>query len=740
MTWFIRLFFVSVKNDCFCTQFSREDAPPVPVEDTPSLDKVLLDLRSKLARGNYIQPWVMEGVKNILKTEPALTPKDALQLLEVCGSKLPDVPKSERTSTALTLWNHFEKQRLRIDTRMCNALLTAHLDNEHRYSPKEFLAWMRSVGIEADAETFSLFIGRYCQASDIGEATATLEVMQARGMSTSRFVFNSLIRCNAAIGEVEEANKVMDVMRNGGLKVLGDTHSALIEGLVRSGRKWDDVKAVVVNSLSRSPGVRIHNKDMFDIIMALVRTKDFAAARDMLTILLNQPKDKGYFRIVRGVIPQAIFEGATELAFDIYATMDLNHPKRGKAEGEFVFRALLVREVKPDIIAHLIEKLMRGSALIEGLVRSGRKWDDVKAVVVNTMNMPGVCPYESEVNLNDETNNLALRVIEMCFEMDKLKYAQELSSFLRHKFGNDIMKHRKPDFFIRRNMEKIKDPAEQILFIIAIKSVGIRPSINSFANDIVPKLFATHQEEGEDPTFMLAILSDTLNSVSSTKASWNTMANALVRFLLNKQTSAGFDEALHFAFNDNFLLWPSEWHASLAKAYLATGNIDGMVDMVMKSAIVQGNQDGSRNMDANLSKLKANWPFQVLQYIHMNAHMYKPNEDPDRVLLVALRAIQKARMGLPRDSVESLRSKVRDPETLEMLRILHEMQGTMADFWTKARVIETDQKLVLKYAESKEISRKGQEPRVTGCRVSDKSLLKMEQLQRRLREVGHEQW
>ena len=328
----------------------------------------------------------------------------------------------------------------------------------------------------------------------------------------------------------------------------------------------------------------------------------------------------------------------------------------------------------------------------------------------------------------------------MCFEMDKLKYAQELSSFLRHKFGNDIMKHRKPDFFIRRNMEKIKDPAEQILFIIAIKSVGIRPSINSFANDIVPKLFATHQEEGEDPTFMLAILSDTLNSVSSTKASWNTMANALVRFLLNKQTSAGFDEALHFAFNDNFLLWPSEWHASLAKAYLATGNTDGMVDMVMKSAIVQGNQDGSRNMDATLSKLKANWPFQVLQYIHMNAHMYKPNEDPDRVLLVALRAIQKARMGLPRDSVESLRSKVRDPETLEMLRILHEMQGTMADFWTKARVIETDQKLVLKYAESKEISRKGQEPRVTGCRVSDKSLLKMEQLQRRLREVGHEQW
>lgn len=668
----------------------------------------------KLARSKYILPWDMDEVKNLVKTEPALTPKDALQLLEFCGAKLPDVPKSERTSTALALWKRFESQRLQLDTRICNALLTAHLDNEHSYSPKEFLAWMRSVGIEADAETFSLFIGRYCGDGDIGEATATLEVMQARGMGISRFVFNSLIRCNAAIGEVEEAKKVMDVMRNGELKVLGDTHSALIEGLIRSGRKWDDVRPVLVNLLNTS-GVRFHVKEMFDIIMALVRTKDFAAAKDMLTIVTSQSSRKGYFWIVRGVIPQAIFEGATDLAIDIYATLD--PPNRERMEGEFVFRALVAMEVKTDRILHLLEKAMN--------VHDKHDKHEVDPRIVN---------------IYSKSNWMAVRVIEMCIETDKLKYAMDLSARLRHKFGNEIIQKRKHDYFIRRNMEKMKDPVEQILFLMAANSVGIRLSINSIANDVVPKLFAAHQEEGEDPTYMLAILSDILNSVSSSRTSWNGMANALVRFLLNKETSDGFNEALHFVFTENFFLWPSEWNASLARAYLATDDTDGLVDIILKSAIVQGNQDGARCMDQKLSRLKNTVTFKVLHFIHLNAHMYKPDENPDRVLLTALRAIQSARIGLPSEYVEAFRSTVRDPETLDMLQILGEMQGAMADFWSKSRVIEADAKLSLKYAESKETTRRGRENSVTGCRVSDKSLVKMELLQRRLREVGHEQW
>ena len=279
-------------------------------------------------------------------------------------------------------------------------------------------------------------------------------------------------------------------------------------------------------------------------------------------------------------------------------------------------------------------------------------------------------------------------------------------------------------------MEKKKDPVEQILFIMAVNSVGIRPTVNNLATDVVPKLFAATQEEGEDPTYMLAILSDTLNSVSSTRGTWYEVANALVRFLLNKETSAGLDEALHFIFNDDFLLWPSEWHASLARAYLATGNTDGLVDMILKSAIVQGNPDGRRNVHPKQAHLISVYPFQSLHDIHMNAHIFKPNEDPDRVLLTALRAIQKARIGLPKDTVEKFRSTVRDPETLEVLQILEEMQGAMADFWIKSRVKALDKKLGLKYAESKGI----------GGRVSDNSLAKMEQLQRRLREVGHEQW
>ena len=688
--------------NCFYTQLSTNDAAAAqPVAEPSPLDKIMLDVRQKLARGSLILPSVFDEIKDVLKKEPALTPDDALQLMKMCGARLPDMPKSERTKTAHALWKHFEKQRLQRDTRLCNALLTAHLDNEHKYSPKEFLAWMRSVGIEADADTFSLFIRRYCDDADIGEATATLGVMQARGMSISHPVFNSLIRCYSAIGEVEEANKVMDAMRGGGLKIRGDTHSALIEGIVRSGRKWGDVREVLVNLLN-TPSVFIGSGDMFDIFMALVRAKDFVAAKDLLTVIASQPKQKGYSRIVRGVIPQAIFEGAAELAHDIFSTAEVQ--KGGELKTMFIFRALLVMEVKPDVIVRMIEKLLKGF----------------------------LDP--------DRSNEMAMKVIQMSIQMDKLKYAKELGVVLRHKFKTQLGNHDVfNNFFIRQSLEKKKDPVEQILFIMAIHSAGIRPSISSLALDVVPALFAAHQEEGEDPTFMLAILSDTLSSVSPTKPTWHEMANALVQFLLNKETRAGFDEALHFIFNDKFLVWPSMWHASLARAYLATGHTEGLVDVILKSAIVHGDRDGRHSFNKS-KRLKSFNPFQPLHNIHINAHMYKPKEDPDRVLLPALRALQKARIGLPRESVEKFRSTVKDPETLRVLQILHEMDFAMADYWTWTRVVALNKQLVRKYAESKDIQRAGAEPRVTACRVSDKSLAKMEQLQRRLREVGHEQW
>ena len=690
------------------TQLSTEDTLVSPVEAESSRRNPLDDLRRRLALNNYILPTDMEEIKAFLKADPPLTYNDALQIIELCGAKMPDVPKSERTATALYLWKHFGGQRwLRLDTRICNALLTAHLDNGHAYSPKEFLAWMRSADIEADAATFTLFIERYCDDGDIGGATATLEVMRARDMKVSRSVFHSLIRCNALIGEIEEANRIMDVMRRGGLDVAGDTHSALIEGMIRSGRKWKDVKAVLLG-VKNTEGVRIQSKEMYDIVLALARAKEFAAAEEVLGMVRNQPKEKGYFWIVRSAIPQAIFEGATDLALDMYATLDRRKRHKPGLVGEFIFRALVTMEVKPDILGDMIEK-------------SKHMNETSHTVELN--------PNQPEPNLNSKDNFLAMKVLELCINMGKLKYAQEISAMLRHKFGSEIFKTGKHDFLIRRNMLKLTDPMEQIVFILGLDSVGIRPSMNSLSNDVVPKLL---EEGGDDPTYMLAILSDVLSSVG--QKSWNEMANALVRFLLNKETAGGFNDFLHFAFQNSFILWPSEWHASLARAYLATDNADGLVTVILKSDLVQRDQNKT-------------WSVRVLHYIHQNAHMYKPDEDPDRVLLVALKAIQRARIGLPAELCEGLRSTVKDPETLKTLDILREMGGAMADYWTRSRIQEAATKLNLKYAGSKDVTWKGGESHGSSeersrYRVSDKSLEKMEQLQRRLREadIGHEQW
>lgn len=87
-----------------------------------------------------------------------------------------------------------------MDVSHYNALLRVYLENEHTFSPTDFLTELESKGIEPNRVTYQRLIARYCQIGDIEGATRILEFMREKLLPVNENVFNALINGHSQAG------------------------------------------------------------------------------------------------------------------------------------------------------------------------------------------------------------------------------------------------------------------------------------------------------------------------------------------------------------------------------------------------------------------------------------------------------------------------------------------------------------------------------------------------------------
>lgn len=98
--------------------------------------------------------------------------------------------------------DHFFIIGVKLDVSHYNALLRVHIENEHHFSPTEFLAELENKGIEANRVTYQRLITVCCQRGDIEGATRILEFMKEKQLPVNESVFNSLINGHFQAGYV----------------------------------------------------------------------------------------------------------------------------------------------------------------------------------------------------------------------------------------------------------------------------------------------------------------------------------------------------------------------------------------------------------------------------------------------------------------------------------------------------------------------------------------------------------
>uniref|UniRef100_A0A8C3GPJ1 Leucine rich pentatricopeptide repeat containing n=1 Tax=Cairina moschata TaxID=8855 RepID=A0A8C3GPJ1_CAIMO len=158
-----------------------------------------------------------------------------LLLLRSCGALLPEVLSSERTELAHTIWDKMKEMGAVYDTSHYNALLKVYLQNEHKFSPTEFLARMEKANVQPNRVTYQRLIAAYCNEGDIEGASKILGFMKNKDLPITEAVFSSLVKGHARSGDIKSAENILSVMKMAGVEPGPDTYLSLLNVYAEKG-------------------------------------------------------------------------------------------------------------------------------------------------------------------------------------------------------------------------------------------------------------------------------------------------------------------------------------------------------------------------------------------------------------------------------------------------------------------------------------------------------------------------
>ncbi|NXK85546.1 LPPRC protein, partial [Formicarius rufipectus] len=261
-----------------------------------------------------------------------------LLLLRSCGTLLPEVLSPERTQLAHMIWDKMKELGAVYDTSHYNALLKVYLQNEHKFSPTEFLARMEEANVQPNRVTYQRLIAAYCNEGDIEGASKILGFMKNKDLPITEAVFSSLVKGHARSGDMKSAENILSVMRMAGVEPGPDTYLSLLDVYAERG----DAESIkkTLEEIEKSEGY-LMDRILMQVILSLARAGYPQYIEDI----------KQRIRFERELIPDAmnlcltlITHGFEDISFSILKS--LNHLSRDNMDqGSFFLQHCVNRDM-----------------------------------------------------------------------------------------------------------------------------------------------------------------------------------------------------------------------------------------------------------------------------------------------------------------------------------------------------------------------------------------------------------
>ncbi|XP_035911020.1 leucine-rich PPR motif-containing protein, mitochondrial isoform X2 [Anopheles stephensi] len=353
------------QSQCLCGNFTS--FATAATKSKNGLDRSLKRLDEDVRRSGRISRRDLEEVLEEIRINRSATSAQSLLVIRCCGNLVPEELPEVRTALVQEIWKTLQNLNVAMDVSHYNALLRVYLDNEHPFSPTEFLADMQSLGIEPNRVTYQRLISRYCQQGDIEGATRILEFMREKQLPVNEYVFNALIMGHSQADDLESATGILAVMAQAGLQPSADTYTTLLCGYARKGDI--DYICKTIDTCEQKE-IFLLDKDILEIIYSLA-TNGHPEKVDQLVEKIR--RQAGYNQDAVNVILRLINRGHEDVGLKLLRTM----PRASKNDGELA---------------------NTGSFLVRQLVRAKRPAEKVIAV----------CNELQEGGMNDRAHLIAL--------------------------------------------------------------------------------------------------------------------------------------------------------------------------------------------------------------------------------------------------------------------------------------------------------------------------------------------
>ncbi|KFZ62387.1 hypothetical protein N338_03934, partial [Podiceps cristatus] len=274
----------------------------------------------------------------------------ALLLLRSCGALLPEVLSPERTELAHMIWDKMKELGVVYDTSHYNALLKVYLQNEHKFSPTEFLARMEEANVQPNRVTYQRLISAYCNEGDIEGASKILGFMKNKDLPITEAVFSSLVKGHARSGDMKSAENILSVMRMAGVEPGPDTYLSLLNMYAEKGDA-DSIKKTL-EEVEKTEGY-LMDRTLMQVIFSLAKAGYPQYIEDI----------KERIRFERGLIPDAmnlcltlITHGFEDISFRILKS--LNHLSRENMDqGSFFLQHCVNRDMPVNKLKQFCSEL-----------------------------------------------------------------------------------------------------------------------------------------------------------------------------------------------------------------------------------------------------------------------------------------------------------------------------------------------------------------------------------------------
>ncbi|XP_045595399.2 leucine-rich PPR motif-containing protein, mitochondrial [Procambarus clarkii] len=313
---------------------------------TVGIDKALFRIDTEIRRTGRIFKKDIEEIFREIKALKYASSNQSLLLLRCCGSLVPEELPEVRNKLLQEIWDTLLELRIPLDVSHYNTLLRVYLENEHKFSPTEFLADLEKKGIEPNRVTYQRLIARYCQDGDIDGATKILEFMKEKQLPVGENIFNTLIMGHARANDMESAHKVLDVMKGSGLEPSTDTYTMLLVSYAEHGNIEGLQSALAECELAE---LHLHDRELMEIILALAIK---GHQQHVPMIIEKLQKVAGYQQDVMNLVYRLLNAGCHEVAYKMFSTM--KSPQNAEGESNpvgFFFIKHIVKCGLPTSIA-----------------------------------------------------------------------------------------------------------------------------------------------------------------------------------------------------------------------------------------------------------------------------------------------------------------------------------------------------------------------------------------------------